>query len=178
MSSLGSLGKVFVGAVAAGLVTVLGLAPVVGISGAAVNRVNSTMQSNLAELTDGSAPGVTTITDKNGDPMAWIFTQRRYEVAPDEISQAAKDALVAIEDRRFYEHEGVDMQGFARAIVANVLAGGVAEGASTINQQYVKNYLLLVAAENPEEQSAAVEQSLPRKLREMRMASDLSLIHI
>ena len=173
MSSLGSLGKVFVGAVAAGLVTVLGLAPVVGISGTAVNRVNSTMQSNLAELTDGSAPGVTTITDKNGDPMAWIFTQRRYEVAPDEISQAAKDALVAIEDRRFYEHEGVDMQGFARAIVANVLAGGVAEGASTINQQYVKNYLLLVAAENPEEQSAAVEQSLPRKLREMRMASDL-----
>ena len=173
MSSLGSLGKVLVGVVATGLATVLTLAPIAGISGAAVNRVNSTMQSNLAELTDGSAPGVTTITDKNGDPMAWMFTQRRYEVAPNEISQAAKDALVAIEDRRFYEHEGVDMQGFARAIVTNILAGGVAEGASTINQQYVKNYLLLVDAENPEEQSAAVEQSLPRKLREMRMASDL-----
>ena len=158
---------------AAALAAVLTLAPVAGISGAAINRVNSTMQSNLAELTDGTAPGVTTVTDKNGDPMAWIFTQRRYEVEPDEISQAAKDALVAIEDRRFYEHEGVDMQGFARAMVTNILAGGVAEGASTINQQYVKNYLLLVEADNPEEQSAATEQSIPRKLREMRMASDL-----
>lgn len=49
----------------------------------------------------------------------------------------------------------------------------MAEGASTINQQYVKNYLLLVEADNPEEQSAATEQSIPRKLREMRMASDL-----
>ena len=158
---------------AAALAAVLTLAPVAGISGAAINRVNSTMQSNLAELADGTAPGVTTVTDKNGDPMAWIFTQRRYEVEPDEISQAAKDALVAIEDRRFYEHEGVDMQGFARAMVTNILAGGVAEGASTINQQYVKNYLLLVEADNPEEQSAATEQSIPRKLREMRMASDL-----
>ncbi|EFK55167.1 transglycosylase domain-containing protein [Corynebacterium genitalium ATCC 33030] len=173
MSSLGSLGKLLLGVVAAGLAVVLCLAPVVGISGAAVARVDETMQSNLADLTDGSAPGVTTITDKNGEPIAWIYNQRRYELKAEQISQAAKDALVAIEDRRFYEHEGVDMQGFARAMVTNVLAGGVEEGASTINQQYVKNYLLLVDAENPEEQTAAVEQSIPRKLREMRMASDL-----
>lgn len=173
MHALGSLGKLLLGVVAAGLAVVLCLAPVAGIGGVAVARVDETMQSNLADLTDGSAPGVTTITDKNGKPMAWMYSQRRYEVAPDEISQAAKDALVAIEDRRFYEHDGVDMQGFARAMVTNVLAGGVEEGASTINQQYVKNYLLLVDADNPEEQSAAVEQSIPRKLREMRMASDL-----
>ena len=138
-----------------------------------MTRVDNTMQSNLADLTDGAAPGVTTITDTNGDPLAWIYAQRRYEVEPDEIAQSAKDALVAIEDRRFYEHDGVDMQGFARAMVRNVLAGGVEEGASTIDQQYVKNYLLLVNADTTEEQSAAVEQSIPRKLREMRMASDL-----
>ena len=173
MSSLGSLGKLLLGLVAVSLAIVLALAPAAGIGGAAVRQVDSTMQSNLEDLTDGTAPGVSTITDKNGEPMAWIYSQRRYEVEPDQISQATKDALVAIEDRRFYEHEGVDMQGFARAMVTNILAGGVEEGASTINQQYVKNYLLLVAAETTEEQSAAVEQSIPRKLREMRMASDL-----
>lgn len=161
------------GLVAASLAIVLCLAPAAGIGGAAVARVDETMQSNLADLTDGTAPGVTTITDSRGDPIAWIYQQRRYELEPEQISQAAKDALVAIEDRRFFEHEGVDMQGFARALVTNVLAGGVEEGASTIDQQYVKNYLLLVDAENPDEQTAAVEQSIPRKLREMRMASDL-----
>lgn len=158
---------------AAGFGMAVCLAPAAGIGGAAVTRVDNTMQSNLADLTDGAVPGVTTITDTNGDPMAWIYAQRRYEVEPDEIAQSAKDALVAIEDRRFYEHEGVDMQGFARALVTNILAGGVEEGASTIDQQYVKNYLLLVNADTTEEQSAAVEQSIPRKLREMRMASDL-----
>ena len=75
MSSLGSLGKLLLGVVAAGLAVVLCLAPVVGISGAAVARVDETMQSNLADLTDGSAPGVTTITDKNGEPIAWIYNQ-------------------------------------------------------------------------------------------------------
>lgn len=155
------------------LAVVFCLAPAAGIGGVAVARVDKTMQSNLADLTDGSAPGVTTITDANGDPIAWIYQQRRYEVPVNQISQSAKDALVAIEDRRFYEHDGVDMQGFARALVTNLLAGGVEEGASTINQQYVKNYLLLVAADSTEEQTAAVEQSIPRKLREMRMASDL-----
>lgn len=161
------------GLVAAGVGMAVCLAPAAGIGGAAVSRVDNTMQSNLADLTDGAAPGVTTITDTNGDPMAWIYAQRRYEVEADEIAQSAKDALVAIEDRRFYEHEGVDMQGFARAMVTNILAGDVEEGASTIDQQYVKNYLLLVNADTTEEQSAAVEQSIPRKLREMRMASDL-----
>ncbi len=58
-------------------------------------------------------------------------------------------------------------------MATNVLAGGVEQGASTINQQYVKNYLLFIDAENEAEQAAAVEQSIPRKLREMRMASDL-----
>ena len=113
------------------------------------------------------------MTDVNGTPIAWIYNQRRYEVGSEEISQHAKDALVSTEDRRFYQHEGVDMQGFARAMVTNVLAGGVEQGASTINQQYVKNYLWLIEAENEEEAAQAIETSLPRKLREMKMAGDL-----
>ncbi|WP_092259113.1 transglycosylase domain-containing protein [Corynebacterium cystitidis] len=173
MSSLKSLGKLVGAVLVAALLVALSLAPFAGIGGVAVARTTATMQSNLADLTDGTAPGVTTITDINGEPIAWLYNQRRHEVEPDQIAQPVKDALVAIEDRRFYEHDGVDIQGTARALLANLAAGGVEQGASTIHQQYVKNYLLLVDAESTDEQIAATEQSVPRKLREMRMASDL-----
>ncbi|WP_165164824.1 transglycosylase domain-containing protein [Corynebacterium qintianiae] len=173
MSALTSLGKLLVAILAAGLAIALCLAPVAGLGGVAVARTAETMETNLSDLADGHVPGVTTITDVNGTLMAWVFNQRRYEVPSEGISPYAKDALVSTEDRRFYEHDGVDMQGFARAMVTNLLAGGVEQGASTINQQYVKNYLWLVDAESNEDAIAATEQSIPRKLREMRMASDL-----
>lgn len=173
MSVSKSLAKMLAATVIAGVAGALALAPVAGLSGVAVARTNETMQSNLADLTDGTTPGVTTITDVTGDPMAWIYDQRRYPVSGDEISQNIKDAIVSIEDHRFYEHDGVDMQGTARAMATNLLAGGVEQGASTIHQQYVKNYLLLIDADDEAEQAAAVEQSVPRKLREMSMASDL-----
>lgn len=159
--------------VVAAIAGALAFAPLAGISGVAIARTNETMQSNLSDMTGGDTPTITTMTDAEGTPMAWIFEQRRVPVESGEISQFMKDAMVAVEDRRFYEHEGVDLQGTLRAMVANVAAGGIAEGASTINQQYVKNYLLLVDAESEEEQAAAIETSVPRKLREMRMASDL-----
>ena len=173
MSALRSLGKLLLALLAAALAITLCIAPLAGLGGLAVARTDETMQSNLSDMSGGDVPGVTTITDVHGTPMARIFSQRRYEVESDQISEHVKHALVSTEDRRFYEHEGVDMQGFARAMVTNVLAGGVEQGASTINQQYVKNYLWLIDAENDEEAQAATEQSIPRKLREMRMASDL-----
>lgn len=168
-----SLANITAAAVVAGVAGALALAPVAGVAGVGIARTNETMQSNLADLTDGTTPGVTTITDATGQPIAWLYDQRRYAVDNDEISQHMKDAIVSIEDHRFYEHDGVDIQGTARAMLTNVLAGGVEQGASTINQQYVKNYLIFIDAEDEAEQQAAVEQSIPRKLREMRMASDL-----
>ena len=174
MSALTSLGKLVLAVLAAAVAMALCLAPVAGLGGLAVARTDQTMRSNLSDLTSGDVPGVTTITDVNGTPMAWLYSQRRYEVGSADIAQSVKDALVATEDRRFYQHDGVDMQGFARAMVTNLLAGSVEQGASTINQQYVKNYLWLVDAKTDAEAQAATEQSIPRKLREMRMAADLN----
>ena len=173
MTALRSFGNLLLGLCAVALAIALCLAPVAGLTGLAIARTANTMQSNLLDLTHGDVPGVTTVTDVNGTPIAWLYKQRRYEVPSEKISAHVKHALVSTEDRRFYMHDGVDMQGFARAMVTNVLAGGVEQGASTINQQYVKNYLWLVEAGNDEEAQAATEQSIPRKLREMRMASDL-----
>ncbi|RNE49024.1 transglycosylase domain-containing protein [Corynebacterium alimapuense] len=173
MSVSKSLAKILAATTAAGVVGALALVPVAGISGVALARTNETMQSNLSDLTTGDTPGVTTITDATGEPMAWLFNQRRYEVSGEDIAVSMKQAIVSVEDQRFYEHDGVDIQGTARALVTNLAAGGVEQGASTLNQQYVKNYLLLIDAASEDEQAAAVEQSIPRKLREMRMAADL-----
>ncbi|WKD58560.1 transglycosylase domain-containing protein [Corynebacterium caspium] len=161
------------GTICAGLLGAVALAPAAGMTGFAAARTQATMESNLADLTEGMTPGVTTITDVHGEPLAWLYDQRRYEVPSEAISTNMKEAIVSIEDRRFYEHEGVDIQGTMRALITNILSGGVEQGASTLNQQYVKNYLLLVAATDKKEQAAATERSVSRKLREMRMASDL-----
>ena len=153
MSTTNSLTKLVASTVAAGVLGALALVPFASLSGVAVARTNDTMQTNLSDLTDGRGPGVTTITDSTDQPIAYIYAQRRFEVGGDQISTSMKDAIVSIEDRRFYEHDGVDLQGFGRAILTNLVAGGVEQGASTINQQYVKNFLLLVEADDEAEQA-------------------------
>ncbi|MCS4535921.1 transglycosylase domain-containing protein [Corynebacterium sp. HS2168-gen11] len=173
MPVLKPLSKIFTATLTAGVASAIALTPLAALGSVAIARTDETMQSNLQDLTSSTTPGVTTITDKNGQPFAWLYDQRRYEVPADAIAQSMKDAIVAIEDRRFYEHNGVDIQGNVRAMLRNILAGGVEQGASTINQQYVKNYLLLVSSTTKDEQQAAIETSIPRKLREMRMASGL-----
>ncbi len=124
-------GMVFPFAAGAGLVS--------NEAGDAVNAVSS-------ELIDGAAPMLTTVQDAAGQPVAFLYDQYRVPVPTEAISPAMKAAVVAIEDRRFYVHDGVDWQATIRAVVANSASGDVVQGASTLSQQYVKNYLLYVAA--------------------------------
>ena len=77
--------------------------------------------------------------------LATFYGQNRIDVPLDKISQVMQDAIVAIEDARFYEHDGVDLRGTLRALVANTQAGEVTQGGSTITQQYVKNVLAATA---------------------------------
>ena len=152
----------------------LGMLPFAGLGGAVVNSSANTMNANFADIeTNKSLPQASTVLDREGNTIAWIYDQRRFDVPADKISTAMKESIVAIEDRRFYEHNGVDLRGSARALAANLSSGGVAEGASTLNQQYIKNYLWLISAKNDNERAAATETSLARKLREMKLAGDL-----
>ncbi|MDY3126851.1 MAG: transglycosylase domain-containing protein [Corynebacterium sp.] len=168
-----ALGKISLATLLIGFLAAVALAPIAELGGVAIARTANAMESDIQELEAGNIPGVTTVRDTKGNDIAYIFSQRRHPVAPDKIAQTMKDAIVSIEDRRFYEHDGVDFQGNFRALATNVLAGGVSQGASTLNQQYVKNYLLLVSADSDEERQAATEQSIPRKLREIRMATEI-----
>jgi penicillin-binding protein 1A len=88
--------------------------------------------------------------------------ENRILVDENEISPYIKNAVIAIEDRRFYEHRGVDYRGIARALYQDVLSGSAKQGASTITQQFVKNAL-----------AAQGDRSVFQKLREAAAAYHL-----
>ena len=98
------------------------------------------------------------IVDVNGRPLATRGDSGGAVLPLKEMPSYVPKAFIAIEDRRFYEHYGVDPWGIARAAIANILHRGVAQGASTITQQLAKNLFL------------TQERTVHRKLQEMLLA--------
>ncbi|MDQ4020362.1 MAG: penicillin-binding protein [Actinomycetota bacterium] len=162
--------------VVAGLLVAGFLFPAVGAVGMASNQATDTVNNVSSDLVQSQVPLVSTITDKDGVPIAYVFDQNRFNTPPQAIADTMKAAIISIEDRRFFEHNGVDWRGTARAVTTNLTASGSAlegQGASTLTMQYVKNYLLYAVARNDAERAAAVESSPARKLREVRVALQL-----
>jgi penicillin-binding protein 1A len=82
------------------------------------------------------------VVDSSGRTIGTLSSdQNKILLNPAQISPNIKNAVVSIEDARFYEHDGVDFRGIARALVADVLSGSAQQGASTITEQFVKNAL-------------------------------------
>jgi len=79
------------------------------------------------------------VFDGNGHFVGRILPRERYWVSIDRIHPFLQKAVVAIEDARFYKHQGIDIRGIARALVKDVVKGRIAEGGSTITQQLIKN---------------------------------------
>ena len=82
------------------------------------------------------------IYSADGEMIGEFGEERRKPVNINEVPDHLKKALLAIEDARFYEHDGVDYYGLARAFVNNLIPGGGKQGASTITQQLAKNFFL------------------------------------
>ena len=157
-------------AVAFGLVVGLAFLPLAsGVGGMA--KVGS---ESVLELPDDlvlpPAPETSTLYAADGETVIATFgDQYRVELEYDQIPDSVKDALVATEDANFYEHNGVDPEGIMRALVTNVAAGEVSEGASTITMQYVRQVLSYTAT-TPEEVADASEVTMERKVQEMGYA--------
>ena len=113
-------------------------------------------------------PQATTIKDRKGGVIATLFTENRVAVRLADIPQVAKDAQIAIEDSRFYEHHGLDVKGTLRALAHNSSSGST-QGGSTLTQQYVKN-LLIETADTEAGKTAATQRSVKRKMQEARYA--------
>src|SRR4249919_1761599 len=82
------------------------------------------------------------VFDASGEPIGTLTSnQNKILLTSGQISPNVKNAVVAIEDARFYEHSGVDFQGIGRALVKDILSQSAAQGGSTITEQFVKNAL-------------------------------------
>src|SRR5215213_6042323 len=147
--------------------------PVVGGFGLISNRASDVVANGSAQLVEGEVPQVSTMVDAKGNTIAWLYSQRRFQVPSDQIANTMKLAIVSIEDKRFAEHNGVDWQGTLTGLSGYMSGNLDTRGGSTIEQQYVKNYQLLVIAQTDAEKRAAVETTPARKLREIRMALTL-----
>ncbi|WP_029108642.1 transglycosylase/D,D-transpeptidase PonA2 [Mycobacterium sp. URHD0025] len=168
--SRSTVAKLAMHCVLAGLLAAMLMFPVVGGVGIMMARLSDTVAQDSAQVLEGDTPGVTTMVDASGEPIAWLYEQRRWAVPSERIADTMKLAIVSVEDKRFVEHGGVDVQGTLNGLFGYMRGIDDVRGGSTIEQQYVKNYNLLVKAKTDAERRAAVEISPARKLREIRIA--------
>lgn len=147
--------------------------PFAGGLGLMSNRASEVVANGSAQLLEGQVPAVSTMVDGKGNTIAWLYSQRRFEVPSDKIANTMKLAIVSIEDKRFADHSGVDWKGTLTGLAGYASGDLDTRGGSTLEQQYVKNYQLLVTAQTDAEKRAAVETTPARKLREIRMALTL-----
>ncbi len=124
----------------------------------------------LPDINDPNAFSVaqtTKVYSADGVLLANLYLENRRVVPLDQISPHLLHAVVAVEDERFYQHNGVDFPGIARAAVTNI-ATGRQEGASTLTQQYIRNTILA---------DERFEISYRRKVREAYLAMELEKKH-
>jgi penicillin-binding protein 1A len=103
------------------------------------------------------------LLDDLGHPIGVVSQQNRVIVTPGEIPAIVKEAVISIEDKRFYSNSGIDVRGIARAFIQDIRHKGSVQGASTIEQQFIKNAL-----------QAQSHRTIFEKLREAALAFQLS----
>ncbi len=161
--------SVLTGVLAAGL-----LVPAAGTAGVVAKAVPSVFEDMPADLQLIEPANESKMLDADNNTIAVFYSRERTVVSSDKISTDMKNAIVAIEDKRFYTHHGVDPEGIARAL-ANNLGGDDTQGASTITQQYVRNMLTDkgYVTDDADLVNEATTQTAERKLREMKYALTL-----
>ena len=161
----------------AGLIVGAAVLPVVGIAGVAARDAAKTFGS-LPVPALGQMPQRSEILDSKGNLIAYIYPSGegqknnpidRVPVTYSQIAPVMRQAIVAIEDSRFWQHGALDPRGTGRALISNIQHHQV-QGGSTLAQQYVKNALELTAT-TPQQYFDARAESTTRKLRELRMAA-------
>ncbi|GAA3707046.1 transglycosylase domain-containing protein [Terrabacter ginsenosidimutans] len=158
------------GLLAAGLVM-----PAVGATGALARSGVDVFNDLPSEFTTDPLAQTSRILASDGTVIATPQEQNRTVVPLNKIAPIMREAQIAIEDHRFYDHGGVDIQGVLRAAISNLRSGATTSGASSLTQQYVKISLQYSALSsgNKEAAAAAVKKDYMRKLKELKYAITL-----
>lgn len=169
-----ALALAFVTLCLAGGVALSGLfLPAVMGANSVVKAVTPSMQVEGIDFDVTSLPQKSTMYANDGKTVIAEFYAQNREVVPlKDISKPMMQAVVAREDKRFWEHSGVDVQGVMRAFVQTYMKKGDQQGGSSLTQQYVKNVLATKARESddPIGEYHATEDTIARKLREMLLS--------
>jgi membrane peptidoglycan carboxypeptidase len=150
--------------------------PAAFVTGSATRGGVDFFNSLPADLAEPPLPEQTTVLDSKGAPIAHFYDEHRISVPLSRIAMVMRQAIVAIEDSRFYQHGGVDAKGLLRAFINNQMSeDGRVQGASTLTQQYVKLRILESALADGDEAgaNAALSQTYARKFQEIRLAISL-----
>ena len=168
-------------AMIAGVMVTVGVAPAIAITGVTAKNTIGLFENLPSDLTITNLQQKTEIyAQLKGKPhlLTSFYNQDREVIKWEDVPATVKNAVVAGEDVRFYQHGGVDPMGILRAVVANAGSGN-SQGASTISQQYVKNVCVQEAEllSTQQKVDAAYEictqGSVVRKLKEARLAIGL-----
>ncbi|NIJ04255.1 transglycosylase domain-containing protein [Frigoribacterium faeni] len=175
----------FIGfSVLAGLLVTIGVTPAIAVAGMTASSTIGVFESIPEYIEIGKLQQRNTLYAKQGGqdvPFATLYSENRVELEWDQVSQSLKDAVVAGEDRRFYEHGGVDVTSLVRAAVGSVGGGelGASGGGSTLTMQLVRNIriaqsqLIADPAEKEAAYDEAIKTTIDRKLEEMKFAIGL-----
>ena len=177
-SKTNSVGRLLLMAALGGVLVAAMALPVVAASGILVR--NTADKFTTLSVDSSSLPQRSAIYDSAGHLLTYVYGVDlgkgkkytgidRQPVSYDQISQAMLVAIVAIEDDRFWQHGALDVKGTMRALV-NDLEHKPIQGGSTLEQQYVKNVLILQSLDNLAAQQAAAAETMSRKIDQLRMA--------
>jgi len=167
---LASLMPLAVCGVLAGFVVAAAVFPAVAATGLLAKAGADAFESLPSELDLPPAPQISYLYASDARTLlAMIYDENRRDVPLSQVAPVMQQAIVASEDSRFYSHNGVDLKGVARAFVANERGAGVAQGASTLTMQYVRQ-ARSYTARAPQDVIDATAQTPSRKVREMRYA--------
>jgi membrane peptidoglycan carboxypeptidase len=157
----------------AGLLAATATLPVIGVAGVVVSDASRTFNTMPVNGL-GQVPARSEILDSSGNVLAYYYPRDifRVPVRFHQIAPVMRDAIVAIEDYRYWEHGAFDLHGTLRALTATA-SGTSVQGGSDIAQQYVKNACLLTTVPNSPAQAACNAETVTRKLRELRIAANI-----
>jgi len=146
--------------------------PFAGMAGVTSNAAAAELKSLPAELATPAPATRSKVLMGNGKTLAYFYDENRIPVKLKSIAPIMRQAQIAIEDHRFYEHGALDFKGTMRALVRNSTDGGVTQGGSSITQQYVKMVQVEACQAKGDSQCVKDAQAptMQRKIRELRYA--------
>ncbi|WP_375431027.1 transglycosylase domain-containing protein [uncultured Friedmanniella sp.] len=157
--------SVLAGVLVAGL-----FVPIAGMAGVGSKAAATELESLPAELATPAPPTRSRVLMGNGKTLGYFFDENRVPIKLSQVAPVMRQAQLAIEDHRYYEHGAIDLKGTLRALIRNQTSDTGTQGGSSITQQYVKMVQIEACKSDKKCVAAAQVRTMKRKIRELRYA--------